>query len=114
MAVTRKATSRPSSATSTRRSDSSPRLRRPISTCPPATNTQSSHGSLASAQAPLTTSLKQLAGHDHALNLVRSLVDLGDLCVPHHALDWVVVDVAIPAKQLDGVGRDFHRHVGSE
>src|SRR5215472_15639741 len=101
MAVTRKVTSRPSSATSTRRSASSPRLRWPISICPAATSTRSSHGSLASAQAPVTTSLKQLAGHHHALNLVRSLVDLGDLCVPHHALDWVVVDVAVPAQQLD-------------
>ena len=29
--------------------------------------------------------LQELAGHDHALDLVGALVDLGDLGVAHHA-----------------------------
>src|ERR1700676_4229143 len=33
--------------------------------------------------------LEQLAGHDHALDLVGALVDLGDLGVAHHPLDRV-------------------------
>src|SRR5260370_23450331 len=55
--------------------------------------------------------LKQLPGDHHALDLVGALVDLGDLGIAHHALDWVVVDVAVPAEQLYRVGGDRHRHV---
>src|SRR5690242_12179422 len=57
---------------------------------------------------------QQLPRHDDALDLVRSLVDLRDLGVPHHALDRVVPGVAGPAEELDGVRRDAHRRVGGE
>src|SRR3954463_9312265 len=59
-------------------------------------------------------SAEQLPGHDHPLDLVRPLVDLGDLGVPHHALGRVVPGVAVAAEELDGVRRDPHRGVGGE
>src|SRR5690606_21497843 len=37
---------------------------------------------------------KQGTSHDHALDLVRALVDLGDLGVPHHPLHREVPGVA--------------------
>jgi hypothetical protein len=40
--------------------------------------------------------LQELAGHEHALDLVGPFVDLGDLCVAH-PLDRVVVHIAVPA-----------------
>src|SRR5919201_6138749 len=54
------------------------------------------------------------AGDDHALDLVRAFVDLGDLRVAHHALDRVLGDVAVAAEHLDGLDRDRHRGVGRE
>src|SRR3954470_22170333 len=59
-------------------------------------------------------SAEQLPGHDHALDLVRPLVDLRDLGVPHHALDRVVPGVAGAAEQLHGIRRDLHGGVGGE
>jgi len=50
--------------------------------------------------------LQELAGHDHALDLVGALVDLGDLGVAHHAFDRVVVHVAVAAEELHRVGGD--------
>src|SRR5437879_11968973 len=54
---------------------------------------------------------QELSGDDHALDLVRALVDLHDLRVPHIPLDRIVARVAIPAEDLDRVGRDLHRRV---
>src|SRR5205823_13586513 len=51
--------------------------------------------------------------HD-ALDLVRALVDLGDLGVTHHALDRIVVHVAEAAQHLDRLDRHAHRVVGGE
>src|SRR5699024_212012 len=55
---------------------------------------------------------EQLSCHDHALDLVGALVDLGDLGVAHHALDGEVAGVARAAEELHGVGGDLHGHVG--
>src|SRR5262245_48157962 len=55
--------------------------------------------------------LQHLPRDHEALDLVRALVDLRDLRVAHHPLDGVFLHVAVPAEDLDGVGRDFHRHV---
>src|SRR5262245_51320456 len=49
-----------------------------------------------------------LASDHEALDLLRALVDLRDLRVPHEALDRVLLDVAVAPEDLDGVGR--HRH----
>src|SRR3954470_2957517 len=54
-----------------------------------------------------------LARDHEALDLFRSLVDLRDLGVPHHPLDRVLLHVPVAAEDLDGVGRDLHRHVGA-
>src|SRR3954452_13571915 len=63
-------------------------------------------------------SRKASAGHgpcdDHALDFVRALVDLGDLRVAHHALDRVVVHVAVAAQYLHGLDGHGHRRVGRE
>ena len=56
-------------------------------------------------------SLQELPGQDNALDLVGALIDLGDLGVAHHPLDRIVVDVAVPAEQLHGIGGDVHRRV---
>jgi hypothetical protein len=54
----------------------------------------------------LSACVKDVPGHDDALDLVVALVYLGDLGVPHHALRWEVPGVAIAAKELDRVGGD--------
>src|SRR6516225_427125 len=58
--------------------------------------------------------LQELPRHDHALDLVGALVDLGDLRVAHHALDREVVHVAVAAEQLYRVGGHRHGHVGGQ
>src|SRR6476646_7260523 len=54
------------------------------------------------------------AGDHHALDLVRALVDLGDLGVAHHPRARVLVDVAVTAENLDRLDRHLHRVVGGE
>src|SRR5713101_7100403 len=46
------------------------------------------------------------------LNLGRPFPDLVDLGVAHPFLDGVLADVAVAAKDLNGVDRDLHRHIG--
>src|SRR5690606_30259574 len=60
------------------------------------------------------SALEQGAGHDDPLDLVGALVDLGDLGVAHHALDREVGGVTGAAEELDGVGGDFHGHIGGK
>ena len=48
---------------------------------------------------------------DEPLDLLGSLVELGDLRVAHHPLDRELVDVAVAPQHLDGVGGDPHRGV---
>src|SRR6266576_5735773 len=55
---------------------------------------------------------EQLPRNHDALNLARSLADLADLGVPHHALDRVLGGVAVPAMQLHGLGRGAHAQLG--
>src|SRR5215468_2516134 len=55
-----------------------------------------------------------LAGDHEALDLVRALVDLRDLRVAHHALDGVLLDVAVPAEDLHRVRRHRHCDVAAE
>src|SRR5207249_2132208 len=57
--------------------------------------------------------LQHLACDHEPLDLVRALVDLRDLGVAHHPLDRVLLDVAVAAEDLDGVGRDVHRDIGA-
>ena len=45
---------------------------------------------------------------DQPLDLLGPLVELGDLRVAHHPLDRELVDVAVSAQDLDGIGRDPH------
>src|SRR4051795_1333566 len=61
-----------------------------------------------------TPSAPHRAGDHEALDLVRALVDLGDLRVAHHPLDRVLVDVAVPAEHLHGLDRHRHRGVRGE
>src|SRR4051794_12274266 len=73
-------------------------------------------GPLALTNRSLTVSaeLAQELARDHdALDLVRALVDLGDLRVAHHPLDWIFLDVAVAAEDLHGVGRHVHGGVGA-
>jgi hypothetical protein len=52
---------------------------------------------------------------DHeALDLRRALVELHDLRVARELLDRMVLDEAVAAVDLRGVGRDLHRGVGRE
>src|ERR1700710_1793224 len=53
-------------------------------------------------------------GDDQALDLAGPLVELHDLCVAHQFLDRVLLDEAVAAVDLDGVGGDLHRRVGGE
>src|SRR5215510_11230578 len=56
----------------------------------------------------------ELAGDHDALDLVGALEDLGDLRVPHEALDRILAGVTVAAEDLYGVGGDLHRGVGGE
>ena len=54
---------------------------------------------------------EQCARDDEPLDLLRPLVELRDLGVAHHPLDRELVDIAVSAQDLHGVGRDPHRGV---
>src|SRR5437764_3152694 len=54
------------------------------------------------------------ARDDQPLDLRRALPDLVDLRVAEPLLDRVLLDVAVAAKDLDGVGRDLHGDVRGE
>src|SRR5688572_12757915 len=55
---------------------------------------------------------EDLACDYHSLNLIRSLIDLCDLCVAHHSFDWVLLDVAVSTESLHAIGGYLHRDVG--
>src|SRR5699024_279558 len=57
---------------------------------------------------------ENVAGDNDALDLARALVDLGDLGVAHHALNRVILGVAVAAVDLDRLGGDLHGSLGSE
>src|SRR5688500_18560806 len=58
--------------------------------------------------------LGEVAPDDDPLDLVGAFDDLECLGLPHVPLDRVVLDVAVAAEHLNGVGRDAHGHVGAE
>ncbi len=51
---------------------------------------------------------------DIALNLVRSLINLGDFRVAHHLLDRIFAHIAIAAENLNSIGGNFHRDIAGE
>src|SRR6266404_9443703 len=57
---------------------------------------------------------QELLGDDHALDLVRALVDLGDLGVAHEALDRELAGVAVAAEDLHRVGGHLHGGIGGQ
>src|SRR4051794_35935147 len=57
---------------------------------------------------------QRLASDDEPLDLRGALVELHDLRVAHELLDRVLLDEAVPAVDLHGVGGDLHRGVGRE
>ena len=57
------------------------------------------------------TRKQRLAGDHEPLDLGGALVQLQDLGVPHQLLDRVLLDEAVAAIHLDGVGGDLHRGV---
>src|SRR5450759_1765125 len=58
--------------------------------------------------------LQECPCHHDALDLVCSLIYLGDLGVAHHPLDREVLDVPRASEELDRIGRDLHGHVRGE
>src|SRR4051794_1079635 len=57
---------------------------------------------------------QRLASDDEPLDLRGALVELHDLRVAHQLLDRVLLDEAVPAVDLHGVGGDLHRGVRGE
>jgi hypothetical protein len=57
---------------------------------------------------------EQAPGDDQLLDLGGALVDLGDLGVPEVPLHLVLLDEAVAAVHLDGVGGDAHRGLRRE
>src|SRR5438105_14313674 len=55
-----------------------------------------------------------MARDNNSLDLRRSLSDLADLGVPHHALDRIVLRVAVAAVYLDRLDGGAHRQLGTE
>src|SRR3954471_13565268 len=68
----------------------------------------------AGGTAPTVALAPHRAGDHDPLDLVRALVDLGDLRVAHHPLHRVLVDVAVAAEHLDRLDRHRHRGVRGE
>src|SRR5204862_3443892 len=62
----------------------------------------------------IATRQEDLFGDHEPLDLRGPFVDLEQLGVAHQLLDRVLLDVAVAAEDLDGVGRHFHRRVGCE
>src|SRR5688500_17889210 len=52
---------------------------------------------------------KQVPGYHDALNLGGAFADLADFGVPHHALDRIILGVAVTAMDLDRLDRRAHR-----
>ena len=53
-------------------------------------------------------------GNNHTLGLVGAFVDLGNLCIAHHALYRILSAVAVAAEDLNRVRRHRHRRIRSE
>src|SRR4249919_2387426 len=62
----------------------------------------------------IATREEYVPGDHEPLDLRGALVDLVELRVPHQLLDRVLLDVAVAAEDLDGVGGHLHRRVGRE
>src|SRR6266536_1298021 len=58
--------------------------------------------------------LPQAAGDHDSEDLIRPFVYLCNFCVPHHALQGELLDVAVAAEELDRVGGHPHRGVARE
>src|SRR6266516_6462086 len=58
--------------------------------------------------------LQELSCQHNALDLVGPLVYLSELRIPHHPLDRVVLDIPVPAEQLNRVRGYLHRRIGRE
>src|SRR6478735_2280583 len=71
-------------------------------------------GSRPGATSGLLGLAAERTGDDDPLDLVRALVDLRDLGVAHHALERIVLDVAVAAEHLDALDGDLHRGVGGK
>src|SRR5699024_7213520 len=63
---------------------------------------------------PIFLLAENVAGDNDALDLTRALVDLGDLGIAHHALNRVILGVAVAAVDLDCLGGDLHGSFGGE
>src|SRR5512139_4117708 len=55
----------------------------------------------------------ECAGNYHPLDLVGPLIDLSDLCIPHHALHRELLDVPVPAEDLHRLGAGPHGHIAA-
>src|SRR5918992_5136696 len=88
---------------------------RPSPREPPVTSATRPERSISSATPRrLVPRQEDFLGDDEALDLRSALVDLEQLRVAHELLDRVLLDVAVTAEDLDGVGRDLHGRVRGE
>ncbi len=55
--------------------------------------------------------LQYLSPHHHAADLVRSLVDLRDFGIAHHAFNREIAGVSVTTEQLHSVRRHLHSDV---
>ena len=53
------------------------------------------------------------AADDHFLNLVGTLVNLGNLGITHHPLHMVLLHETVSAKHSDSLSGHFHGHIGA-
>src|SRR5271157_3962408 len=53
--------------------------------------------------------LYDVLGDDHAHDLRRALVNLGNLCIAEKSLDGIILDIPVTAEYLDGFRRSAHR-----
>ena len=55
--------------------------------------------------------LEDLPGCHHPHDLVCACVDLGEFCIPHHALHRIVLHIPIAAHDLDRIGSHLHGRI---
>src|SRR5215467_6550735 len=96
-------------ATSTPARASASASARPSPRDPPVTNATRPERSIS-----IDTRQEYLLRDHEPLDLRGALIDLEQLRVAHELLDRVLLDVAVAAEDLDGVGRDLHRRVRRE
>src|SRR4051794_25307523 len=65
------------------------------------------------SKTPLSRFFEQLASDKHATDFTGPGTDLVELCIPKQSARWIVIDIAVTAKQLNCIERTLSCLFGS-